>query len=92
MKNIPAPDTDHLRTFFLSMGKALDKSGLEAELAPFPVRAIRDWLNGRRNLAAWHRPKVEAWARRYGYNERTAALNEIYQITGRPAMKSGTSE
>lgn len=59
---------DHLRTYFLSMGRALSRDGLNTELE-LGTRALRDWLSGKRELPENARPKVLAWARRYGYQE-----------------------
>lgn len=60
--------SDHLRTYFLSMGAALNKNGLNASLE-LATRCIHDWLAGKIDLPRHARPKVEAWARRYGYRE-----------------------
>jgi hypothetical protein len=59
---------DHLRTYFLSMGRALNRNGLNAILE-LGTRCIHDWLAGKIDLPRNARPKVEAWARRYGYQE-----------------------
>lgn len=59
---------DHLRTYFISQGRALNKSGLNDTLG-LATRCVHDWLAGKINLPANARPKVEAWARRYGYDE-----------------------
>lgn len=61
-------NNDHLRTFFADMGPALNRSGLEQALN-LPFRSVRDWLSGNRGFPEAHRPKLEAWARRYGYQE-----------------------
>lgn len=58
---------DHLRTYFLAMRKALNRDGLGAEVGA-GTRAVRDWLAGRRPLPENTRPKVEAWARFFGYD------------------------
>lgn len=58
---------DHLRTYFLSMGRALNKSGLNEELN-LASRCIHDWLAGKIELPRNARPKVEAWAKSYGYD------------------------
>lgn len=57
---------DHLRTYFISQGRALNKSGLEEELS-LPFKTVRKWLAGTQALPEVHRPRLEAWARRYGY-------------------------
>jgi len=62
-------DSDHLRTFYVDMGPALNRSGLEIVLK-VPIRSVRDWLSGKRGFPDAHRHKVEAWARRYGYNKK----------------------
>lgn len=62
------PPEDHLRTYFLSMGRALNKNGLN-NILELGTRSIHDWLSGKQPLAQHARPKVEAWARRYGYSE-----------------------
>lgn len=59
---------DHLRTFYLAFGPALNRSGLEVILH-LPHRCVRDWLTGKQDLPEVHRPKLQQWARRYGYNE-----------------------
>lgn len=61
---------DHLRTYFISMGAAFNKLGFNTMLG-LPVRTIHEWMAGRRGLPRHIRPKVEAWARRYGYREDT---------------------
>lgn len=61
-------DTDHLRTFFIAFGPALNRSGLEAILH-LPTKTVRFWLACVRDLPDAHRHKLLAWARRYGYQE-----------------------
>lgn len=61
-------NNDHLATYFLSQGESLNRSGLEIRLK-LPFRSVRYWLSGKQGLAEEHRPKLEAWARRYGYKE-----------------------
>lgn len=62
------PDNDHLRTFFIAFGPALNRSGLEAMLH-LPTKTVRFWLAGVRQLPDAHRRKLITWALRYGYQE-----------------------
>lgn len=59
---------EHLRTYFLSFGPALNIAGLEIKLG-LPIRTLRDWMKGKRGLPEIHLAKVEAWARWFGYDE-----------------------
>lgn len=58
--------TDHLRTYFLAFGPALNIAGLEMRLE-LPRRTIRHWLRDGRALPDHHMEKVAGWARRFGY-------------------------
>lgn len=64
------PDNDHLRTYFVGMGRALNASGLETDLH-LGRRMVRHWLKKERGLNDEARAKLLAWARRRGYHERT---------------------
>ncbi len=67
-QNLEVVEVDHLRTFYLSFGRALAVSDLEAQLH-LPFRTVRWWLSGKRSLPAHHRAALLRWARRYGYQE-----------------------
>ena len=46
--------------YLSSMGKALNRSGLETELG-IPFRSIRDWMNGIQPLTHLHLERIETW-------------------------------
>lgn len=70
MQYTNSTNLDHLRTYFLALGRALNRSGLEKELN-LPRRTIRHWLAGEQRLPEHHQARVLAWARRFGYSETT---------------------
>lgn len=61
-------DPDHLRTYFLAFGRALNIARLEERLE-LPTRTIRHWLKGEQGLPNRHLDKVAGWARWFGYQE-----------------------
>lgn len=62
------PPDDHLRTYLLAFGPALNIAGLEVRLE-LPRRTLRHWLRDGRALPVHHRDKVERWAKFFGYAE-----------------------